>query len=70
MSLAALQNVEISSRLYLVLTRFVEAGWLVMLTPVLRSVFGRIGLGTKPPPQFRQTFWSNVSTQSVQKVHS
>ncbi|NOX52490.1 MAG: hypothetical protein GXP16_18460 [Gammaproteobacteria bacterium] len=26
MSLAALQNVEIPSRLYLVLTRFVEAG--------------------------------------------
>jgi hypothetical protein len=34
------------------------------------SVAGRIGRGAKPPPQFGQTFFSVVSTQSAQKVHS
>ena len=70
MSLTELQNVDNSSWLYLVFIRFVEAGSLVILTPGLCSVFGRIGLGTKPPPQFGQTFLSIPSTQAVQKVHS
>jgi hypothetical protein len=34
------------------------------------SVVGRIGRGTRPPPQLGQTFWSFVSTQSAQNVHS
>src|SRR3954471_11891719 len=29
-----------------------------------------MGRGTKPPPQFGHTFWSLVSTQSSQNVHS
>jgi hypothetical protein len=31
---------------------------------------GLIGLGTKPPPQFGQTFFNMVSTHVAQKVHS
>ena len=39
-------------------------------TPGRHSCAGLIGRGTKPPPQFGQTLWSLVSTQSAQKVHS
>ena len=39
-------------------------------TPGRHSCEGRIGRGTKPPPQFGQTLDSFVSTQFAQKVHS
>ena len=39
-------------------------------TPERHSVFGRIGRGTKPPPQFGQTLDSTFSTHSAQNVHS
>jgi hypothetical protein len=39
-------------------------------TPGRHSLAGRIGRGTKPPPQFGQTLWSLCSTQSAQNVHS
>jgi len=51
-------------------TRRVEAGCLASETPGRHSVAGRMGRGTKPPPQFGQTLNSTLSTQSVQKVHS
>jgi hypothetical protein len=31
---------------------------------------GRIGRFSNPPPQFGQTLWRCVSTQSAQNVHS
>jgi hypothetical protein len=31
---------------------------------------GLIGLGTKPPPQFGQTFSKTISTHVAQNVHS
>ncbi len=39
-------------------------------SPGRHSRAGRIGRGAKPPPQFGQTFWSMLSTQSAQNVHS
>jgi hypothetical protein len=41
-----------------------------MQFPSFHSVFGRIGLGQNPPPQFGQTFSRTFSTQARQKVHS
>ena len=51
-------------------TRLVEAGRLASDSPGRHSRAGRIGRATKPPPQFGQTFFRRVSTQSAQKVHS
>jgi hypothetical protein len=58
MPFAVFENAVISSVLYFVWTRTVEAGWLKRPTPFIRSVLGRIGLETKPPPQLGQTFFS------------
>jgi hypothetical protein len=38
--------------------------------PLRQSRDGRIGRGTKPPPQLGQTSCSTVSTHCVQNVHS
>jgi len=38
--------------------------------PSRLAVFGRIGLATKPPPQFGQVFCKVASTHLLQKVHS
>jgi hypothetical protein len=51
-------------------TRVLEGGRLATQSPGRHSVAGRIGRGTKPPPQLGQTLYSLVSTQSAQKVHS
>jgi len=51
-------------------TRLVEGGRLATESPGRHSVAGRIGRGSKPPPQFGQTLNSTLSTQSAQKVHS
>src|ERR1700736_1288600 len=59
-----------SSRLYLRCTRLSDGGCFSTDTPSLRSVAGRIGRGTNPPPQLGQTLPSLVSTQSAQNVHS
>jgi hypothetical protein len=48
----------------------VEGGRLATDSPGRHSVAGRIGRGSKPPPQFGQTLNSTLSTQSAQKVHS
>jgi hypothetical protein len=45
-------------------TRLVEAGW------VASFAGGRIGRGTRLPPQFGQRPPSRCSAQSRQKVHS
>ena len=60
----------IASVLYFVWTRVGDAGCCTKLIPVLRSVFGRIGRGTKPPPQLGHTLLSRFLTQPEQKVHS
>jgi hypothetical protein len=59
-----------SSRVYDKRTRFVEGGRFATESPGRHSVAGRIGRGTKPPPQFGQTLNSTLSTQSAQNVHS
>ena len=46
------------------MTRSVDAGYVSSFTA------GRIGRGTKPPPQLGQTPANRVSTQSAQNVHS
>ena len=51
-------------------TRLVEGGRLATDSPGRHSVAGRIGRGSKPPPQFGQTLNSTLSTQSAQNVHS
>src|SRR5580658_4492943 len=51
-------------------TRLVEGGRLATESPGRHSVAGRIGRGSKPPPQFGQTLNNTLSTQSAQKVHS
>jgi hypothetical protein len=47
-----------------------EGGRFAIDSPGRHSAAGRMGLGTKPPPQFGQTLWSLFSTQSAQNVHS
>jgi hypothetical protein len=59
-----------SSRLYDRWIRFVDGGRLATDSPGCHSVVGRIGRGTKPPPQFGQTLCNLCSTQSAQNVHS
>jgi hypothetical protein len=59
-----------SSRVYDKNTRLVEGGRFATQSPGRHSVAGRIGRGTKPPPQFGQTLKSTLSTQSAQNVHS
>jgi len=59
-----------SSRVYDKNTRLVEGGRFATQSPCRHSVAGRIGRGTKPPPQFGQTLKSMLSTQSAQNVHS
>jgi len=51
-------------------TRFVDGGRFARQAPGRHSFAGRIGRGANPPPQFGQTLWSLVSTQSAQNVHS
>ena len=58
-----------ASRVYDKNTRLVEGGRFATESPGCHSV-GRIGRGTKPPPQFGQTLKSTLSTQSAQNVHS
>src|SRR5438105_4950857 len=70
MSLMRIVCAAMSSRLWERCTRFVEAGLSATESPSRHSVEGRMGRGTKPPPQLGQTLWSLVSTQSTQKVHS
>jgi hypothetical protein len=48
----------------------VLAGALPRKLSPFQFVAGRIGLGTKPPPQFGQTFPRRLSTQVAQNVHS
>ena len=59
-----------SSTLYFKCTRLSDGNCFVTHTPGRRSVAGRIGRRSKPPPQFGQTLCSLVSTQSAQNVHS
>ena len=59
-----------SSRLYFRCTRLSDGACFSTHTPGRRSVAGRIGRGTKPPPQFGQTLCSLLSAQSAQNVHS
>ena len=59
-----------SSRVYDKNARLVEGGRFATQSPGRHSVAGRIGRGTKPPPQFGQTLKSTLSTQSAQNVHS
>ncbi len=47
-----------------------DGGRLATESPGRHSVVGRIGRGTKPPPQLGQTLKRMLSTQSAQKVHS
>jgi hypothetical protein len=48
----------------------VLAGWAPRKLSPCQFFDGRIGLGTNPPPQFGHVFFSIVSTQVAQKVHS
>src|SRR5262247_2786952 len=59
-----------ASRVYDKNARLVEGGRFATESPGRHSVAGRIGRGTKPPPQFGQTLKSMLSTQSAQNVHS
>jgi hypothetical protein len=61
---------EISSRGYDRMRRLVEGGRFATESPGCHSVAGRIGRGSKPPPQFGHTLKSTFSTQSAQNVHS
>jgi len=49
---------------------FVLAGSLPRKLSPFQFLAGRIGLGTKPPPQFGQTFPRTSSTHAAQNVHS
>jgi hypothetical protein len=69
-SLIRAECAAISSRLYFRCTRLSDGNCLVTHAPGRHSCAGRIGRGTKPPPQFGQTLWSLVSTHFAQKVHS
>ena len=69
-SRTVLMNSASSARSHFKWTRCVEAGCLPRHTPGRRSVVGRIGRGTNPPPQFGQTLNNTVSTQLTQNVHS
>jgi hypothetical protein len=59
-----------SSRVWDRLRRRVEGGCLPRDTPLRHSVAGRIGRGTKPPPQLGQTLCKVCSAHSAQNVHS
>jgi hypothetical protein len=59
-----------ASRVYDKNARLVEGGRFATESPGRHSVAGRIGRGTKPPPQFGQTLKSTLLTQSAQNVHS
>jgi hypothetical protein len=62
--------VAISSSEYFKCTRLSDGNCLVTHTPGRRSVAGRIGRRSNPPPQFGQTLCSLLSAQSAQNVHS
>jgi hypothetical protein len=70
MSLMRIECARMSSRSYESVTRFVDGGRFATESPGRHSLAGRIGRGTKPPPQFGQTLESLSSTQSAQNVHS
>ena len=59
-----------SSREYDRCTRSSDAGRSASERPGRHAVAGRMGRGSKPPPQLGHTSWSSCSTQSAQKVHS
>ena len=63
-------NAAMSARLHDRCTLTSEGGRFATESPSRHSLAGRIGLGTKPPPQFGQTSCSLVLTQSAQNVHS
>src|SRR6202035_5232156 len=69
-SLIRAECAAMSSRLKDKCTRLADGGCFTADTPGRHSLKGRIGLGTKPPPQFGQTLCSLLSTQSAQNVHS
>ena len=60
----------ISSNVKCSCTLLDDGGCLAIDRPCRHSVAGRIGRGTKPPPQFGQTLSSVVSTHFAQNVHS
>ena len=64
------ENTAASARVYFMCTRCVDSGCFASDKPPRRSITGRIGRAVNPPPQFGQTLWSTVSTQSAQNVHS
>src|SRR4029077_3083122 len=70
MSLMRAECLAMSSRLYDKWTRLFDGGRFSSERPGRHSVAGRIGRGTKPPPQLGHTLSSLPSTQSAQKVHS
>src|SRR5262245_10564286 len=70
MSLMRWECAARSSRVYDKSTRLIDGGRFATESPGRHSVAGRIGRGTKPPPQFGQTLKSTLSTQSAQNVHS
>jgi hypothetical protein len=70
MSQTVRTKVASSVRPHFSCTRCVEAGRVSRLTPGRRSVAGRIGRCSNPPPQFGQTFSNTVSTHWAQNVHS
>src|SRR5258708_11423142 len=70
MSLIPAECAAMSSRLYFRCTRLSDGNCRPTQAPGRHSWAGRIGRGTKPPPQFGQTLCSFVSTQSAQNVHS
>src|SRR5258708_3653910 len=70
MSLIPAECAAMSSRLYFRCTRLSDGNCRPTQAPGRHSRAGRIGRGTKPPPQFGQTLCSFVSTQSAQNVHS
>jgi len=49
---------------------FVLAGSLPRKFSPFQFLEGRMGLGSKPPPQFGQTLLRTSSTQVAQNVHS
>lgn len=69
-TLIGFMNCAISWSLYCEWILCVEAGWCWMFTPALCAWFGLMGRGQKAPPQFGQTFFNTLATQSWQNVHS
>ena len=59
--------------LYFLRNLFLTTGFNVILPVggcIISCAFGLVGLFSKPPPQFGQTFFSMLLTQLLQYVHS